>query len=65
MIFLAVTMGFIAENLREHFAEHRNAEILAQSLFALMRGHFMALTLFSAGHCLLRYCMIFAVNRIS
>ena len=39
--------------------------ILAQSLFALMRGHFMALTLFSAGHCLLRYCMIFAVNRIS
>jgi hypothetical protein len=39
--------------------------ILAQSLFALVRGHFMALTLFSAGHCLLRYCMIFAVNRIS
>jgi hypothetical protein len=33
MIFLAVTLGFIAENLREHFAEHRNAKILAQSLF--------------------------------
>jgi hypothetical protein len=33
MLFLAVTLGFIAENLREHFAEHRNAKILAQSLF--------------------------------
>ena len=33
MLFLAVTLGFVAENLREHFAEHRNAKILAQSLF--------------------------------
>src|SRR5438067_7071196 len=33
MLFLAVTLGFIAENLREHFAEHKNAGILAQSLF--------------------------------
>src|SRR5437764_15033239 len=33
MLFLAVTLGFIAENLRENFAEHRNAKILAQSLF--------------------------------
>jgi hypothetical protein len=32
MIFLAVTMGFIAENIREHFTEHKNANILAQSL---------------------------------
>jgi hypothetical protein len=33
MLFLAVTLGFVAENLREHFAEHRNGKILAQSLF--------------------------------
>lgn len=32
MIFLAVTMGFIAENIREHITEHKNAKILAQSL---------------------------------
>ncbi len=32
MIFLAVTMGFIAENIREQITEHRNAKILAQSL---------------------------------
>src|SRR5476651_2209716 len=32
MIFLAVTMGFIAENIREHFTEHKNAKILAESL---------------------------------
>ena len=37
MLFLAVTLGFIAENLREHFAEHRNAKILAQSLFEDVR----------------------------
>ena len=33
MIFLAVTMGFIAENVRERIAEHKNAGILAESLF--------------------------------
>jgi hypothetical protein len=33
MIFLAVTMGFIAENVREHIAEHKNAKILAESMF--------------------------------
>ncbi len=32
MIFLAVTMGFIAENIREHITEQKNAKILAQSL---------------------------------
>jgi hypothetical protein len=32
MIFLAVTMGFIAENIREHITEHKNAKILAASL---------------------------------
>ena len=32
MIFLAVMMGFIAENVREHFTEHKNAKILAQSM---------------------------------
>ena len=32
MIFLAVTMGFIAENIRELITEHKNAKILAQSL---------------------------------
>jgi len=29
MIFLAVTMGFFAENLRENFVEHRNAKEFA------------------------------------
>jgi hypothetical protein len=32
MIFLAVTMGFIAENIREHITEHKNAKILAESM---------------------------------
>jgi hypothetical protein len=32
MIFLAVTMGFVAENIRELITEHKNAKILAQSL---------------------------------
>ena len=32
MIFLAVTMGFIAENIREQITEHKNAKILAQSM---------------------------------
>ena len=32
MIFLAVTLGFIAENVREHITEHKNARILAESM---------------------------------
>ncbi|HEY5122587.1 MAG TPA: hypothetical protein VIK14_02505 [Ignavibacteria bacterium] len=32
MIFLAVTMGFIAENIREQITEHKTAKILAQSM---------------------------------
>ncbi|HEY4937150.1 MAG TPA: hypothetical protein VII44_11245 [Puia sp.] len=32
MIFLAVSMGFIAENIREHITEHKNAKILAESM---------------------------------
>jgi hypothetical protein len=32
MIFLAVTLGFFAENLREHFAEERSANRYLQSL---------------------------------
>jgi len=32
MIFLAVTMGFIAENIRERITEHKIAKILAQSM---------------------------------
>jgi hypothetical protein len=32
MIFLAVSMGFIAENIREHVTEHKNAKILAESM---------------------------------
>src|SRR5260370_42096386 len=36
MIFLAVTMGFFAENIREHFAnaetEKRNMEIIVNNL---------------------------------
>jgi hypothetical protein len=32
MIFLAETMGFIAENIREQITEHKNAKILAQSM---------------------------------
>ena len=37
MISLAVTMGFIGENVREHFTEHKNARILAQSLLEDMQ----------------------------
>src|SRR3954469_1707223 len=34
MIFLAVTLGFLAENLREHISEQKRAEVFAQSLNA-------------------------------
>ena len=33
MIFLAVTMGFIAENIREHIIENSRAKELAESLY--------------------------------
>jgi len=33
MIFLAVTMGFIAENIREHITDTVRAKVYAQSLF--------------------------------
>ena len=33
MIFLAVTMGFIAENIREHITENSRAKELAESLY--------------------------------
>ena len=33
MIFLAVTMGFIAENIRENITEHSRARELAVSLY--------------------------------
>ena len=32
MIFLAVCLGFVAENIREHVTEHKNARILAESM---------------------------------
>jgi len=32
MLFLAVTLGFIVENLREHYVEHQRAKEYAQSL---------------------------------
>lgn len=32
MIFMAVTMGFFAENIREYITEQKNTKILAQSL---------------------------------
>jgi hypothetical protein len=38
MIFLAVTLGFLAENLREHISEKDRAEIYAQSLIADFRA---------------------------
>ena len=38
MIFLAVTLGFLAENLREHISEKDRAEIFAQSLIADLKA---------------------------
>jgi hypothetical protein len=38
MIFLAVTLGFLAENLREHISEKNRAEIFAQSLIADLKA---------------------------
>src|SRR5450759_312517 len=33
MLFLAVFLGFVAENIREHNVEHQRAKVLAQSIF--------------------------------
>lgn len=33
MLFLAVFLGFVAENIREHYVEHERAKVLAQSIF--------------------------------
>lgn len=33
MIFLAVTLGFFAENLREHFVENKRTEEYVHSLY--------------------------------
>ena len=38
MIFLAVSLGFIAENIREHITENKNAKILAHSLMEDVRS---------------------------
>src|SRR5580692_3822419 len=42
MIFLAVTLGFLAENLREHISEKDRAEIYAQSLIADFRAQIIS-----------------------
>ena len=33
MLFLAVTLGFFVENLREHYVENERAETLAKNLY--------------------------------
>jgi len=38
MLFLAVTLGFLVENQREHYIENHRAEILAISLYNDMRN---------------------------
>jgi hypothetical protein len=37
MIFLAVSMGFIAENIRENITEHKTEKILAESVLEDMK----------------------------
>jgi hypothetical protein len=37
MLFLAITLGFIVENLREHFAEHERARQFLQSMLVDVR----------------------------
>jgi len=37
MLFLAVTLGFIVENLREHFVEHDRANQFLQSMLVDVR----------------------------
>jgi hypothetical protein len=43
MIFLAVTLGFFAENIRENISENSRAKVLAQSLFEDMKKDTAAL----------------------
>ena len=60
MIFLAVTMGFIAENLREHFTERSNAREYAHLLVndlnsdvkELNRTHYVLERIIKAGDSL-------------
>lgn len=33
MLFLAVLCGFLAENQREHYIEHKRAKLLAKNLY--------------------------------
>jgi len=34
MLFLAVIAGFLVENQREHYIEHKRAKVLAASLYS-------------------------------
>jgi len=43
MLFLAVTLGFIVENYREHYVEHKRTRILAASLYEDVRNDTAAL----------------------
>src|ERR1700749_446123 len=43
MIFLAVTMGFFAESLREHINEHSKANEFAASMYIDLKGDTIAL----------------------
>jgi hypothetical protein len=45
MIFLAVTLGFLAESLREHISEKDRAEVFAQSLEADFKADTLTLRL--------------------
>src|SRR5215468_8396710 len=44
MLFLAVFAGFLAENVRERFAEHRMAKQFARSLLTDLKADTAALT---------------------
>jgi hypothetical protein len=44
MIFLAVTLGFIAENIREKISEHKRAKIYAGTLVNDLQADTSALT---------------------
>lgn len=43
MLFLAVTLGFLVENQREHFVEHQRAERFAESICSDLREDTSAL----------------------
>ncbi len=44
MLFLAVTLGFIVENQREHYIEHKRAKDYAMSLMEEVAGDTIALS---------------------